>query len=70
MDIVTEIIQAHREHVSWRRARDRLIRIAIAEGRTGYAIAQQMKRELGEDDALAQNTIRLIGKGNKPRTAA
>ncbi len=64
MDVIGRIIEAHRAYLLHRDLRDRLIRDAVREGHSGYAIARAMRVELG-DEALAQNTIRLISR--KPK---
>ena len=62
MDIEAEIVEAHRTHREARRRRDTLIRLALKTGLTGYALAQRMRRDLGDREALAQTTIRKIAK--------
>lgn len=63
MAIEDDIIAQQRAYLSARRERNRLIREALKQGRTGYGLAKRMREELS-DDALGEAMIRNIGREN------
>lgn len=68
--MLDHIVRTHAQTVDGREQRDAAICAAIDAGTSAYAIAKQLRIELGEERALTAQAVRNIWRVRKKRSAA
>ena len=63
--MISRIADAHRRMIEARDERNRLITIAVDEGRKGERIAQGIAEAVGADRAITGQAVRMIARKQK-----